>query len=241
MATSTITWTCRTIRPCAWPRRSPLTPRWCRCCCPAGWPRGRRWTTAFCQTVSSFDGSVAVAVSAAARPDQLLLALRGSGQSLNVGLAEDAFIVASEAYGLVQETASYIRMDGETSPAGPTTATAAGHATGSGPGQVVVLDRSHAGTLAGRVSIELRRRAPPARAGRGPKRRDHDPRHRPGRLSPLPPEGDLRSPPVVPQDAAGQDLRRRPQRAALRPGRSRRPATGGHRTAGRAAPSGGST
>jgi glucosamine--fructose-6-phosphate aminotransferase (isomerizing) len=94
---------------------------------------------AFCQTVATFDGSVAIGVSAAASPDHLYLALRGSGQSLNVGFAEDAFIVASEAYGLVQETASYLRMDGETAPMD----------TGAGPGQVVILDRSRAGTAPG--------------------------------------------------------------------------------------------
>ena len=33
------------------------------------------------------------------RPTELLLALRGSGQALYVGLAEDAFVVASEPYG----------------------------------------------------------------------------------------------------------------------------------------------
>lgn len=95
---------------------------------------------AFCRTVGRFDGSVAIAVSPADAADQLLLALRGSGQSLNVGLVEDAFIVASEAYGLVQETSSYLRMDGETTP---------GATVASGPGQVVVLDRAGAGTLAG--------------------------------------------------------------------------------------------
>ncbi len=53
-------------------------------------------------------------------PGDLLLALRGSGQALYVGLAEDAFLVASEPYGLVEETATYLRMDGET-PADPAT------------------------------------------------------------------------------------------------------------------------
>jgi glucosamine--fructose-6-phosphate aminotransferase (isomerizing) len=97
---------------------------------------------AFCRTVSRFDGSVAIALSAAGSPDELHLALRGSGQSLNVGLAEDAFIVASEAYGVVQETSSYLRMDGETTPSSSSGAAA-------GPGQVIVLDRRRAGTLAG--------------------------------------------------------------------------------------------
>jgi glucosamine--fructose-6-phosphate aminotransferase (isomerizing) len=84
------------------------------------------------QTVARFDGSVAIAASAADDPDRLHLALRGSGQSLYVGLAPDAFVVASEPYGLVEETASYVRMDGEAT-----------------QGQVMVLDRSGAGTLGG--------------------------------------------------------------------------------------------
>ena len=49
-----------------------------------------------------------------------------------MGLAEDAYVVASEPYGLVEETSRYVRMDGE--------------ATG---GQVVVLDRGEAGHLGG--------------------------------------------------------------------------------------------
>jgi len=101
---------------------------------------------AFCQTVSRLEGSVALGLSAAEAPDQLFLALRGSGQSLNVGLAEDAFIVASEAYGLVQETASYLRMDGETNPGA---GNGHGESVAAGPGQVMILNRSQAGTLAG--------------------------------------------------------------------------------------------
>ena len=53
-----------------------------------------------------------------AAPDRVLLALRGSGQALYVGLAEDCFVVASEPYGLVEETPRYLRLDGET-PADP--------------------------------------------------------------------------------------------------------------------------
>jgi len=92
---------------------------------------GDELVAAFRGTVDSFEGSVAIAASTAAEPDQLLLALRGSGQALYVGLAEDAFVVASEPYGLVEETAHYLRIDGET------------------VGQVVVLDRGGAGSLAG--------------------------------------------------------------------------------------------
>ena len=92
---------------------------------------------AFRTTVARSDGSVAIGVSTAETPDRLHLALRGSGQSLCIGLADDAFIVASEAYGLVQETTRYVRMDGE-----------ATH-NGRAPGQVVILDRAGAGSLEG--------------------------------------------------------------------------------------------
>lgn len=87
---------------------------------------------AFRSTVARFEGSVAIAASAADSPDSLHLALRGSGQSLYIGMADDAFVVASEPYGLVEETCTYIRMDGET--------------TG---GETVVLSREGAGTVEG--------------------------------------------------------------------------------------------
>ena len=87
---------------------------------------------AFRATVASFEGSVVVSAQVAAAPDRLLLAQRGSGQGLYVGLAEDAFVVASEPYGLVEETSTYLRLDGE--------------ATG---GQIAVLDATGAGTIEG--------------------------------------------------------------------------------------------
>jgi glucosamine--fructose-6-phosphate aminotransferase (isomerizing) len=102
---------------------------------------GNDLAEAFRQTVASFEGSVAIAAEAASHPDELLLALRGSGQALYVGFAEDSFVVASEPYGLVEETNRYLRLDGET-PANP------GNPTAS-RGQVVVLDRRFAGSLEG--------------------------------------------------------------------------------------------
>jgi glutamine---fructose-6-phosphate transaminase (isomerizing) len=86
---------------------------------------------AFRRTVSEFEGSVAIGVATAEAPSQLFLALRGSGQGLYVGLADDCFVVASEPYGVVEETANYVRMDGE-------------HG-----GEIVVLDGESAGELAG--------------------------------------------------------------------------------------------
>ncbi|MGB0112895.1 MAG: SIS domain-containing protein [Ilumatobacteraceae bacterium] len=88
-------------------------------------------TEAFRRTVTEFEGSVAIGVASADAPSTLFLALRGSGQGLYVGLADDCFIVASEPYGVVEETARYVRMDGE-------------HG-----GEIVVLDGELAGELGG--------------------------------------------------------------------------------------------
>ena len=87
---------------------------------------------AVCQTVASFTGSVAIGCHTADHPDKLLMALRGSGQGLYIGLAEDAFVVASEPYGVVEETPFYLRMNGE-----------------SAGGEVVALSRDLAGELGG--------------------------------------------------------------------------------------------
>jgi len=95
---------------------------------------------AFRSTVASFEGSVAIAVQVADEPDLVLLAQRGSGQALYVGLAPGAFVVASEPYGLVAECPTYLRLDGETMLESGNPAS---------QGQVVALDRRRAGTLAG--------------------------------------------------------------------------------------------
>ncbi len=102
---------------------------------------GRGPAVAFRETVARLDGSVAIGAATTSAPDRLFLALRGSGQALYVGLAEDAFIVASEPYGVVEETSSYLRMDGET-PADPD------NPTGS-RGQIVELVAAAAGTVDG--------------------------------------------------------------------------------------------
>ena len=102
--------------------------------------QGHEPTEAFRRTVASFDGSVAIGAAASSSPDHVWLALRGSGQALYVGLAEDAYVVASEPYGLVEETSRYIRMDGET-PARP--------GEDASRGQIFVLDGTRAGTLDG--------------------------------------------------------------------------------------------
>ena len=145
-------------------------------------------------------------------PDQLLLALRGSGQALYVGLAEDCFVVASEPYGLVEETprvpAPRRRDAGRT----PTTrARAAARSSCSTPTQRRDARRHPA-------PRPTTARALPVDETELASRADHDARHRPRRLPALPAQGDLRGAGVVPQDAAGQD-----HRARRRAGRRARP------------------
>ena len=85
---------------------------------------------AFVATVTQFEGSVAIATVSASEPDRVMLALRGSGQGMCIGLAEDSFIVASEPYGTVEETTSLVRMDGERGEIIELRATAAGRLAG---------------------------------------------------------------------------------------------------------------
>ena len=63
-------------------------------------PRSRRSAA----RSSSFEGSVAIGAAAADEPGRLFLALNGSGQGVYVGLADDRYVVASEPYGVVEET-----------------------------------------------------------------------------------------------------------------------------------------
>jgi glutamine---fructose-6-phosphate transaminase (isomerizing) len=103
---------------------------------------------AFRETVATFEGSVAIAALDGRRPERLWLAVAGSGQGLYVGVDDrDAvgarpgapgcgvFMVASEPYGLVEQTRRYLRLDGTRG------------------GQVVELD----GALAGRLEGVTRR------------------------------------------------------------------------------------
>ncbi len=102
---------------------------------------GHESAEAFRRTVATFEGSVAIGACTAEAPDKLQLALRGSGQAIYVGLAEDCFIVASEPYGVVEEAYRFVRMDGET-PGNPQNPNAS-------RGQIIELDAELAGGLDG--------------------------------------------------------------------------------------------
>ena len=109
--------------------------------CAAHLAAGHDHREAFRRTVSVIEGSLAIGAVVGDAPGRLLLALRGSGQGLYVGLAEDAFVVASEPYGVVEMTGRYLRMEGET-PADPADPAAS-------RGQIVELEAALAGTVEG--------------------------------------------------------------------------------------------
>jgi glucosamine--fructose-6-phosphate aminotransferase (isomerizing) len=95
---------------------------------------------AFRTTVARFEGSVAIAAVVADDPDLVLLAQRGSGQALYVGLTDDTTIVASEPYGVVEIADRYFRLDGEAMREAGNPAT---------QGEVVALDARLAGSVVG--------------------------------------------------------------------------------------------
>jgi glucosamine--fructose-6-phosphate aminotransferase (isomerizing) len=86
---------------------------------------------AFRMAVNDFEGSHAIALHTDLAPGKMFLALRGSGQAIFVGLADDFYMPTSELYGLVEETQAYLKMDG------------------GGSGQIFILDQSSAGGLEG--------------------------------------------------------------------------------------------
>ena len=93
---------------------------------------------AFRRTVAELDGSVAISAQAIDAPGKVMLAVRGSGQALYVGVAEDMYVVASEPYGLVEVCSDYLRIEGESF-----------SGADGVRGQVVVLDAANAGSVAG--------------------------------------------------------------------------------------------
>ena len=68
---------------------------------------------AFRLACSELHGSWAIGMVTDLAPGRLFLSLRGSGQSLYVGVTDDGFFASSEVYGLVEETAHYVKLDGE--------------------------------------------------------------------------------------------------------------------------------
>jgi len=73
-------------------------------------------------------------------PGKIFLSLKGSGQSIYVGIAPDQYIFSSELYGLVEGTPFFLKMDGER-PSHPDTPETSG--------QIFILDQDSQGGVSG--------------------------------------------------------------------------------------------
>lgn len=74
---------------------------------------GLTFEEAFRRAVGDFEGSMAISVTTTSEPGRVYLALKGSGQSVYVGRTEGGYLYASELYGIVEETSTFWKMDGE--------------------------------------------------------------------------------------------------------------------------------
>ena len=101
---------------------------------------GHDLTESFRRAVGEFEGSHAIAMVSNTEPGKVFLALRGSGQSIYVGIAPDRYLFSSELYGLVEETPFFVKMDGEI----PSRAERP-----EATGQILILDQDAPGGAAG--------------------------------------------------------------------------------------------
>ncbi|MEE9910564.1 MAG: SIS domain-containing protein [Deltaproteobacteria bacterium] len=87
---------------------------------------------AFRLAVNDFEGSHAIVMTSNLEPGKMFLALKGSGQSIYVGVNADQYMFSSELYGLVEVMPRFIKMNGETG-------------SGAVAGQIFILDQTHGG------------------------------------------------------------------------------------------------
>jgi glutamine---fructose-6-phosphate transaminase (isomerizing) len=102
--------------------------------------QGHRVEEAFRLAVNDFEGSHAIAMHTNLAPGKFFLAQRGSGQAVFVGLAKDHYLPTSEVYGFVEETAAFVKLDGEKIIDGN---------NGPTQGQIFILDQNSTGGLDG--------------------------------------------------------------------------------------------
>lgn len=89
---------------------------------------GKNLAEAFLLAVNDFAGSHAIAMTSNLEPGKVFLALKGSGQSIYVGIGADQYMFSSELYGLVEVTPRFLNMSGE-----------------KGGGQIFMLDQNIGG------------------------------------------------------------------------------------------------
>ena len=100
---------------------------------------GQNLTESFRLAVNDFEGSHAIAMTSDLEPGKMFLALKGSGQSIYIGISSDQYMFSSELYGLVEVMPHFIKMNGETAADGESKAA----------GQIFILDQDSPGGLAG--------------------------------------------------------------------------------------------
>jgi glucosamine--fructose-6-phosphate aminotransferase (isomerizing) len=100
---------------------------------------GNDLTESFRLAVNDFEGSHAIAMTSDLEPGKMFLALKGSGQSIYVGISSDQYMFSSELYGLVEVTPRFIKMNGEEAASGESKAV----------GQIFILDQASSGGLEG--------------------------------------------------------------------------------------------
>lgn len=69
--------------------------------------------SAFQRAFDEFEGSMAIGVMAADHPGHFLFGQKGSGQGLYIGRARNSTAIASEMYGVVELTQTYVKANGE--------------------------------------------------------------------------------------------------------------------------------
>ncbi len=75
---------------------------------------------AFHDAFQELEGSMAIALMSADRPGEFLFGQKGSGQGLYFGLSKTATCAASEMYGVVELTPTYVKAEGESVDGGET-------------------------------------------------------------------------------------------------------------------------
>ncbi len=93
--------------------------------------QGNSIEEAFRLAVNTFQGSHAISMHSNLAPDKIFLAQKGSGQAIFVGIAPDHYIAASELYGIIEETQSFIKLQGKDK------------------GQIVTLSQNSTGSVSG--------------------------------------------------------------------------------------------
>jgi glucosamine--fructose-6-phosphate aminotransferase (isomerizing) len=99
---------------------------------------GQNLAESFRLAVNDFEGSHAIAMTSDLEPGKMFLALKGSGQSIYVGISSDQYMFSSELYGLVEVMPHFIKMNGEVSISDENATT----------GQIFILDQNCSGGLA---------------------------------------------------------------------------------------------